>query len=235
LEAFGATKDAKEATKWLDRSPSGPENERTLRLLRIVCVSALAACAAGCGGDNNEPDATAGTTQSAAGVAVLPSVSGPPAKLEPGRYRTGDGFRPRITFTLPVGWYGSQGSEGLGIGKGLDTVVEDFEEVGIFVHLVNLTVAQATSRFEKLQPLVIESAKRSQLGGASGRKYIVSIPGEHVILEPLGVFADIPGGDAEVTFLNVRGETLMISLQRWNSDAARVEGDRVVQSFTFPH
>jgi hypothetical protein len=194
---------------------------------------------AGCGEDGDEPassttsSSTTSTTLDPSTPVALESSAGAPPELRAGLVTSPEGSDVVVTFEVPAGWYGSGGTEGFGIGKGLDEEIEDFADVGVFLHILDLSVDEAVQGFSQLEGLEAQAPEPATVDGRPGKSVEVAITADRVILEPIGIRADIPQGPAVVTFVDVDGQTVMISVQRWKSDADRAEAVAVVDSFDF--
>ena len=91
-------------------------------------------------------------------------------------------------------------------------------------------MAEATSRFEKIEGIDIESVREIGIGGYPAKRYDVAVS-RQVLLEALGAPVDLHSGSLGPIFMNVRGQTLLI---RWESADAQDEIEKVLMSFKFP-
>ncbi len=223
--------------------------ERIARLVRPCAVASfVVALAVGCGGDDQAaaPSTTPPRSQAAstapnpnttnAGApAELEYLALPPPPLKPGLVTTTKDFgEPTVVFRVPRGWNGSEDDESFGIGKGVDLEAEDFDRASIYAYRMSLPFARATAKLTALPGLEVVSEKPApRVGGFGGRIYEVNVPGEPVVLEPVGIRNELDRGKAKLTVYNVRGIPLLIDVSG-DTDADRAEAERVLRSFRFP-
>lgn len=228
------------------RARTGP----VVRLVRpCVLVSIVVALGVGCGGDDR---ATAPSTTSAPATsqatstapnpdatnpsapAELQYLAFPPPPLRPGLVTTTKEFgEPTVVFRVPRGWNGAEDVALFGIGKGVDLEAEDFDRASIYVQRMNLPFAQATAKLTALPGLkVLSEMPAPRVGGFGGRTYEINVPGEPVVLEPVGIRDELRRGKGKLTVYNVRGIALKIDV-RGDTDADRAEAERVLHSFRF--
>ena len=115
-----------------------------------------------------------------------------------------------VSFEVPAGWYGSGGTEGFGIGKGLDEEIEDFADVGVFVHVLDISADEAVRGFSRLEGLDARPPTVAMVDGRPGSSVEVAITADRVVLEPIGIRADIPRGPA----VDLAGSFLDLSSRR---------------------
>ena len=197
-------------------------------------VLALLAGLGGCG-DDDERDVAESSTSTTEQESTTPTlaVEDVPSELPAGLVTTDEALQPAVTFEVPEGWYGHQNDTGFGLGKGLDTEAQDFADVGVFMALLERPVADAVSGFTGIAELEAGASSEVSIDGHDGARVEVTVTGDRAVLEPIGLMADTPQGGAVVTFLDVDGQTVMIVVQRWASDADKAEGQAVVDTFDF--
>jgi hypothetical protein len=91
-------------------------------------------------------------------------------------------------------------------------------------------MAQATSRFETIEGIDVESVRQIRFGGYLAKRYDVAVNGQ-VLLDALGAAVDLRSGSPGPIFVDVRGQTLLI---RWESTSSPEEIEKVLMSFEFP-
>jgi hypothetical protein len=155
------------------------------------------------------------------------------ANLKAGSYRTGLGFTPAVTFTVPARWWGGQNSStDWAIGRLPRT---DPAPAALFVDALRLPFDRAVAIFRSLKTLDAGRGVAVRIGGYPGRTFSAKVKGEHAPLEALGTGADIPSWVVgQQTFLNVRGKTLLIRMELKPGGTLRPEALRVLYSFRFP-
>jgi hypothetical protein len=138
---------------------------------------------------------------------------------------------PVVTFTVPLGWYGYQDETGFALGMGLVGEEVDLVPGGIFVNVVDSTLAHAARTLEQVEDIQVKSPIR--IGGSPGRRFAQRL-GLHrdVTLHDLGLPGVVVPPNSDVILLSAGDKTLVIR-RAFTSDADRAEINGVLMSFRF--
>ena len=165
----------------------------------------------------------------------LPLVSGPPEQLEPGTYLTPEGFEPVISITVPDGWFGGAGGDSFGVGQGNDEINQRFEDVGLYVSVIDMPYADAVEAFPTLTGLVHEAEPvGGTIDGYETTTFRAHAGAGHVVLDPIAPGSDIgPEGDRQI-FIDVDGTTIFVKTEVFDETALPAL-DGVLASLEFPN
>jgi hypothetical protein len=186
-----------------------------------------------CGDGDRATGASSPTvTSSPEAFAQVPDTGGPPAPLLPGAVASPEGFKPRMTFDVPEGWFGGGDTSGFGIGKGVNYAEERFDKVGIEVTLLDMPLDEAASRFATIKGIEAGKPTSERIDGHAAIRFAARLTGPPVALQALGADADINEAVTEEFFVDIGSNSLLIRTEV-NDAGAEDELSDVLNSLKF--
>jgi hypothetical protein len=149
-------------------------------------------------------------------------------RLIPGRVTTNERFPIAVTFTVPPGWYGSQGKARFLLGMGVVSYEVDLFPGGITVDVLDFALADAVRRLEQIEGVQVKSPVR--IGGALGRTFASRLGLFYdVTLDALGLPGVPVPPRPDLILLGAGRETLVIR-RAFATEAGRAEVNGVLTS-----
>jgi hypothetical protein len=181
--------------------------------------------------------ATEGLTSQAASMPNLESstelrIGHRPVRLIPGLITTDGSW---ATFSVPPGWYGSEGLFGVVLGKRLllEGQAVDWASGGILVQSLDMPLAAAADALKQVKGGF--RVRSMRFNGKPAREYVMKPNVSVSLSETLGqtIGGDIDAGDPNLILVALGETTLVIRRAYFSSDPDKQEVDAVLSSFRF--
>jgi hypothetical protein len=181
--------------------------------------------------------ATEGLTTQAANVANVESstelrMRHRPVRLLPGLITTDGSW---ATFSVPPGWYGSEGLFGVVLGKHLllEGEAVDWASGGILLQSLDVPLADAANALKRVKGAF--RVRSMRFNGKPAREYVMKPDVSVSLSETLGqtIGGDIDAGDPNLILVAL-GDTTLVIRRAFSSDPDEHEVDGVLSSFRFP-
>jgi hypothetical protein len=154
-----------------------------------------------------------------------------PVRLLPGLITTDGNW---ATFSVPPGWYGSEGLFGVVLGKRLllEGEAVDWASGGMLVQVLDVQLADAANGLKRVKGAF--RVRSIRVGGNPAREYVMKPNASVSLSETLGptIGGDIDAGDPNLILVAL-GDTTLVIQRAFSSDPDEHEVDGVLSSFSF--